>query len=309
MPVRKTPSGEVDGGTCTPPIIDPLFAGPIIKRVAPAFLALQSHLEGTNGHLTLPKSLNRLIGGLNLGNYPELYYDENRIWIAFLLSVLTREELEEFGRDFETLSPNETGEVLLAGLDEPDEFLEFFERSDWGRDKRFLAVARRDFRALSAMERKLAVYRTQLRLGAYLASFYQTLSLMVWGQKLTTLVSRARDGSLVDACKAIRIDKRIQLAVPEVKHMWFEATTSGSLEERELLQKAYYTPPYKGRFSHKAAYAVFAILDQLNVLEHLSHSVVLDMFNESSVFAGGEHVCDVKTVAKLLQKYRELRKP
>jgi hypothetical protein len=86
---------------------------------------------------------------------------------------------------------------------------------------------------------------------SFLASFHQMLSVMVHGEKLTTLVARAKVGDDNALVKAVQIDKRILAGIPHVRERFERASAEGERDFLDALSYRLQCAPYRGKIRHK----------------------------------------------------------
>lgn len=285
-------------------LIDQATATRLLKSTIPDWEWLLRGIESEGGQLRFPTHVYKAIINLNIGVYPLLYENEHTIGLIAFRAFMSQEELVTLDRQLEGQSPEERGQELQAiidGLMEAEDVFAFPKTPE--EEKRALAA----FNALSPEERADATKRAQYLWMGFLAGFYQNLSMMVHGEKLTSLVTQAKAGNDDALCKAVQIDKRILTTIPYVKQRFERATLEQDQDFLDALSYRLSCPPYKGKIRHKSLWLTFAFLDQLGLLDTLKHPEVLEICDEAGVGGFANRIEDVKNLSKRLAEYRRFQ--
>lgn len=282
-------------------VVDITSAARLIQAMAPDWLWLLKYIESEDGYVRFPPVVAQWIKNLNIGNYPGLYEDEHAISVILLKTLLSNEQIEEINAELEACSPDERGQLLHAYISDLGDGIDAIELPKTPAAQK---LAKTQFLAMSDEERQHAVKFTQRFLMAMLVCFYQSLSIMVHGEKLTSLVAQAKAGNDKAFAKAVQIDKRILHELPYFRDRFAAANSEGQREFIELVMAHMSRPPYKGKIRHKALYLAFALLDQLGVLESMKHSELLDLCTQAGLDAHANRIDDVKNISKRLAEYR-----
>lgn len=286
-------------------VVDITSAARLIQAMAPDWLWLLKYIESGDGYVRLPPAVSLLIKNLNVGNYPGLYEDERAIGAVLLRAFLPLEQIEELNAELELCSSDERGQLLLEYISDLGEGVDAIELPKTpAAQKR----AEAQFLAMSDEERQHAVEFTQRFFMGMLAGFYQSLSIMVHGEKLTALVAQAKAGNDKAFAKAVQIDKRILHALPYFNDRFAAANSEGQREFVELVTAHMSRPPYRGKIWHKALYLAFSLLDQLGVLDRMKHSELLDLCTQAGLDAHANRIDDVKNMSKRLAEYRAFQR-
>lgn len=285
-----------------PPIISSSAASKLIAVLIPDCEWLLRRIESEQGWLRFPPQLNQLISRLKVETYPLLYEDERFIANALLLAFLDQTEICELGEELERWSPDERGERLVDLTHDIDAVLaEIVQELD-------APVVAKDWELLTEDAKRHAMRQAQLLVSAVLASFYQTLSVMVHGEKLTSLVSQAKNGDDDAFVKAVQIDKRILIAIPYFNERFSAAHSGGEPEFLASLGRRLGTSPYVGKIRHKTLWLAFAILDQVGLLHTLSRSEILRICDDAGVGGYKNRIEDVTGLSKALNRYVTFQK-
>lgn len=285
--------------------VDVTSAARLIQLMAPDWLWLLRYIESEDGYVRFPPAFTQWIKNLNIGNYPGLYEDERAIGAVLLRAFLSIEQIEELNAELELCSPDERGQLLLEYISNLGDGIDAIELP-----KTPAAQKRADaqFMAMSDEERQHTVEFTQRFVMGMLAGFYQSLSIMVHGEKLTALVAQAKAGDDKAFAKAVQIDKRILHALPYFNDRFAAANSEGEREFVELVTAHMSRPPYKGKIRHKALYLAFSLLDQLGVLDKIKHAELLDLCTLAGLDSHANRIDDVKNMSKRLAEYRKFQR-
>lgn len=260
------------------------------------------YLEKTEGWLQFPTILLDIISSLSIEKYPFIYEDEQLLTYFGLRFWQTDQEISATSATLEKSKLNERGELLKIMTDAAASVVE----SIVGTSAQANA-AQEHFAGFSEEEKREAITRSQAFYSFFFASFGQTFSMMMHGEKLTTLVARAKAGDDEAFCKAIRIDRRILTVIPYFREKYERAGQLGNTEFLEKVGSWIGAAPYKGRIRHKSLWVVFSILDQAGMLWSLSHNELLDICNEVGVGGADNRIEDVGYLSKRLREYRKLQ--
>lgn len=273
--------------------------------MAPEWAWLLRHIESEDGYVRFPPLFTRWIASLKIENYPELYEEEARIGAMMIRAFLTVNEVKKLDAELVSLSPQERAVFVQNAVNDLKLAGEALELPKTPGEQKLAMDA---FNALTPEERKESTEFMQRFIMALLASFYQSLSVMVHGEKLTSLVAQAKAGNDKAFAKAVQIDKRILFAIPYFKQRFAAANTEGDHKFTEDIGVHLARPPYKGKIRHKALYLAFAFLEQVGLLDTMKHREILDLCNEAGLDAHANRIDDVKNLSKRLAEYRAFQR-
>lgn len=282
-------------------IIDKSSAAQFLQGMAPEWMWMLARIEAEDGRLRFPPLVTRAIVSLKIETYPLLYENEDAIGLIVFRAFMSQEEIVELNAKITEQSPEDRGETLRELVDGLSEFDQAFELPKTpAEEKRALA----QFEALTKNEQAEAIKMGQHLWMGFLAGFFQSLSVMVHGEKLTSLVAQAKAGNDEAFVKAVQIDKRILTSIPYFRQRFERATLEGDQDFGDALAYRLQCPPYKGKIRHKALYLAFAFLDQAGLLDTMKHRELLDLCNEAGLDAHANRIDDVKNLSKRLSEYR-----
>ena len=266
---------------------------------------LLKQIESEQGWLRFPPYFTNLIANLKIENYPLLYSSEAAMAGVLLRGFMTDEEIQQLNSELESASIQERGNFAIEfGRSLGDAV----ERIEIPKTKAEQDRARDLFLQLSEEDQKESIRVSQHFYAFFFASFYQNLSMMVHGEKLTSLVSQAKSGNDEAFAKAVQIDKRILVADPFFCERYARAQMECSRSFFDTLSYRMNAAPYRGKIRHKSLWLAFSILDQAKILDELPHSEILEMCDEAGVGGYENRIQSVKHLSNRLREYREFQK-
>lgn len=263
-----------------------------------------SQIESDNGWVRFPPYILNLIKNLKIESYPLLYQNENSIVAMLLKGFLSDDEIKDFNNTLESLSPDERGEVLLGFTHGLSEVIDKIEIPKTPKQQQ---EANDRFNSLSKEDQLKSIKISQHFFCSFLASFYQMLSIMVHGQKLTDLVSRALAGDDVSFVKAIQIDRRILTTIPYFIDRFTSAQENADSDFLDALSYRLNNPPYRGKVRYKTLWLAFSVLEMAGLLDNLKHKEILDICDEAGVGAHKNRIESVKHLTSRLAEYRKFQ--
>jgi len=265
-----------------------------------------------DGWVKMPAEIELLRKNMGIGEiYVHTYEDENRIWSCLYKGVFpenTVEEVKKLDEEFFALSEEEK----LALFDD-DAVASFNNDLDISWDEIFpkteeaKEAARKKYESLSDEEKKTAAFSAVMFVVFFYAYFYNLLSLMVHGQKLTTLVPLALQGDKDAFCKAVQIDRNLLIGHPYFKDAYARLQTG---EDKDFLDNVLYrigNPTTRGKIRFPALYMVFTTLDSLHWLDDFSASEILDLCDEAKLDRFQNRVEDENYLIKRRNEYRRFQ--
>jgi len=243
-----------------------------------------------DGWVKMPEEIEQVYKKLNLGAYYAVVYeDENRINSCLFKALFPVNFIEEFTKldqEFMALSEEEKLSLLKDDIfpsfsfdgEFGFSFEDFFPKTEEAKE-----AARLAFEALTEEEKKDAVFRLAMFIAYFYSFFYNTLSLMVHGQKLTTLVPLALQGDKEAFCKAVQIDRNLLDGHPYFKDTYARLRSG---EDQDFLDAVLYrigNPTTRGKIRFPALYMVFTILDSFGWLDDMTASEILDICDEAKL--------------------------
>ncbi|MBE7526002.1 hypothetical protein HS096_07060 [candidate division WWE3 bacterium] len=289
------------------------------------FLALMFAPEGgavvkafrtsLNGRIKIPDEFEQARKNSGLGDkYVLVYESELHILYCLIRAILPEKhdsELKEFIVAYEVASEEERLEffrVLSESLltdDIYEKFRDLIPRTEEARK-----AAKEKFENLSEDEKKEVIRQVHLFLAFYFSAFYNYISVMVHGQKLTKLVSRALQGDQEAFCKAVQIDKNLLTGHPYFQET-FARLPMGNDKDRNFhraICSAHARPQVNSRIDYPALYLLFAVLDSFGWLDSFTAPEILDLCDEARLDRYQNRIEDENYLTKRRLEYRKKQK-
>lgn len=285
-------------------LIDKTSAVDFLRSTIPEWAWLMSKIESEGGHFRFPPFVARAITNLKIESYPRLYENEAAISLVLFRAFMSQEEIIELNSQLEEQSPEERGQTIRDLIDGLSDLDQAFELPKTPADEK---RAQAQFDALSKEDQVETVKLAQHLWMVFLVGFFQNVSVMVHGEKLTSLVAQAKAGNDDAFCKAVQIDKRILTTIPYFKQRFESAMLEGDQNFTDALAYRLQCPPYKGKIRHKSLWMAFAFLDMVGLLDTLKHQELLDLCDEAGVGGYANRIEDVKHLSKRLADFRRFR--
>lgn len=288
------------------PLIDRQTAVELLRVGVPEWEAFLVLLESAKGRLRFRTGLTRAIKNLRIENYPLLYQKEHAIGVALVRAMVADDELSHLEAEFKAATPAERGKALKEFGELVEPAVDAFDFPDNPTPEQE-AAARAALDSMPAKERGELTKSVQLLLAGGLALFYEQLSLMVHGERLTSLVAQAEAGSDAAFVKAVQIDGRVLTEIPYFRERYARARMEDETDFLGRIWRRQVAPPYRGRIEHKSLFLMFAFLDSVGLLKTLAHRELVDLCEELAV-GGRRRVEDEKNMGKRLAEYRRFQK-
>jgi hypothetical protein len=287
------------------PITDKETALSLIRGALPEWEWFVAHLESRGGLFRFPSIVSDAIRNLRIESYPLLYENEKAIGAIILRAVLPEDELKALEGELIAATAKERGSLLRELLESLDELGDV--HFEIPKTPAAVRRAQEAFDALSAEERKDLVRSAQFLWSGFLAVFHQQLSIIVHGEKLTSLVAQAGRGDRTAFAKAVQIDKAVLQQVPYFREGYATAGRESDMPFLREIGARIAAPPYRGRIRHKSLYLTFAALEGFGLLDDFAHGELLDFCEEAGVGAHRARIEDVKNLSKRLAEYRRFQ--
>jgi hypothetical protein len=275
--------------------------------LTPQYTELLRELQKENSHNFFSQEVATIQN--NLGKYVLVYDDERKIIRAFLLCLFGEEGIKEVNEEFELLTPEEQqaslNEMLSIDSNQLEELLSDCRipqsSEEWKAAGEALAALPEDVR--KETEKRGAFFWCFL-----FSSFFNTLSLMVHGIKMTTLVPRAFAGDDEAFFKAVQIDRMLLLHHPFFRDRKLRAQNEGDTEFLTKLAYRESNPPLRSKIQYPGLYMLFGILEYLRWLPDLRHEEILNICDEAELDRYQNRIEDVNYLTKRLIEYRRWQK-
>lgn len=232
------------------PLVDHRTAKGLLVQAVPQWAELLSHLETTGGRLEFNETVPDAISGLKISEYPRLYENEHAAGNLMARAMLGADGAAELDRELRQATPEARGEALI----EIREALRSLEPAfDLAVSAEAKAAQIEAFQALPFDEQQSQIRVLQRMFMGILATFYEQLSIMVHGEKLSSLVRRAKTGDDDAFLKAIQIDSRILAKIACFDDRYQRARMTGDDGFITRVSNKLKAPPIPGALSTRSS--------------------------------------------------------
>lgn len=265
----------------------------------------------SDGWVKMPAEIEQILKNLGMGLYYVVAYeDENRINGCLYKAVFPENTIEEFQKldaEFMALSEEEKITILRDGIDSPLDDIFFSWKDFFPKTEEAREAAKKQFENLSEEERKKAVYRLVMFIAFFYAFFYNLLSLMVHGQKLTALVPLAMQGDKEAFCKAVQIDRNLLVGHPFFRDTFARLQTGDDPQFLKDVQYRIGNPTTRSKVRFPLLYMMFSLLDSFDWLDDFTASEILDICDEAELDRYQNRIEDENYLNKRRMEYRRLQ--
>lgn len=263
------------------------------------------------GWLRWPGKFIQIRKNLGIDDYVVLYNNENHINSACMLFMHGEDGLKDWNQSLVDMSPEDQEMAVDTYTQELiDSDFEDLEASfpDFPETPEEEEVAKTAFEALSEEEQKTARKQAAFFCLFLFSSIHNYFSVMVNGEKLTSLVQKAMTGDEVAFLKAIQVDRHLLNAHPYFVDRYARARESGEVAFLRDVSYRLTNPNLRGKISYPGLYVVFAMLETLKWLDDLTHSEILDICDAAGLDRWQNRIEDVNYITKRLAGYRRYQK-
>lgn len=277
----------------------------ILRSGLPDAEWMLKHIESQNGWLRYPSFLAEVIENLKLQSYPLLYENEAAISVMMLKAFLTTEEIHQLSCDLDSSSIEQRDALLMEFYSSLNDVVENIVIPKTPAERRSAAEA---YAALTPEEQQEAIRIGQSFYSSFLSSFHQTLSVMVHGEKLTSLVAQAKAGDDDAFVKAVQVDRRILTAIPYFRDRLNRSQMEADWNFSDKLSYRLKSPPYRGKIRYKSLWLTIATLDQVGWLDKLSYPELLDICDQIGLDGKQCRIQTAKHMGNRVREYREFQR-
>jgi len=288
----------------TQPLVPRAAAENYLRQAVPDWEFLLQEIGVQHGWLKFPHTLLDTIRRLKVASYPRLYESELAVYVAAPLAIMGKEDFQALCAEIDAASPDERGTMLQELIDWEPEVLESFALPGSLSAKRKLI---KEFRRLPIAEQVKIIKQAQGIVGGFLAILHQTLSIMLHGERLTSLVARAKQDDRDAYLKAIQIDSRIFSSIPFFQQRWNKARLAGEHKFCDDVGRRMAAPPYTGRIKQRSLWMALSALDALGWLTRLSDVELLDLLDDAGVGRLTRSAADIGGLGKCRRQYLQVR--
>jgi hypothetical protein len=272
---------------------------------------LASFRTKSDGWVKMPAEIENVLKNLGMGPfYVIAYEDENRIHSCLYRAVFPDNTVEEFLKldaEFMALSEEEKLAFLREDIDSPLDDMFFSWDDFFPKTEEAKAAAKEQYESLSEEEKTAAVYRLAMFIAFFYAFFYNLLSLMVHGQKLTVLVPLAMNGDKEAFCKAVQIDRNLLVGHPFFRDTFARLQTGDDPQFLKDVQYRIGNPTTRSKVRFPVLYMIFSLLDSFDWLDDFTASEILDICDEAQLDRFQNRIEDENYLNKRRIEYRRLQ--
>jgi hypothetical protein len=282
----------------------------LIRSATPTCVEMLRFYQGRGGWISLPPAVALIRSNLRIENYVELYDDYKKIGVCVLLAFMEPEVLRDWNDELAALPPEKHDEAL-SGLSKEIESLDELLDGvfDLPESEKDIARAKAEFDALPLETQRETIRFLAFLWSAMLAGFHDTLSIMVHGERLTSLVPKAIAGDDEAFCKAIQIDRQLYTHHPAFRR---RIDTAHFANDEAFLRNVSYRLRAKtshGRIRYPGLWTVLSILDIFGWLDgSLTAEQILDICDEAGLHRFENRIEDANALNKSLRLYRKMQK-
>lgn len=262
------------------------------------------------GWIKMPEKLELLRKDSGLGdNYVSLYEAEHQIndcLYRFIFPENTDKQLAQFNSEFSALGETEKLAILKDFNDDSiDENIGTPFKDIFSQLKVVPEAVQEEFDTLSENEKVAILHPIKPFLAFLYATFFNGISLMAHGQKLTTLVPLALRGDKKAFCMAVQMDRNLLTGHPYFRDTYARLQTGETPNFLDDISRHITKPPIQGRIEYPALYSLFATLDTFGWLDDFTASEILDMCDEAGLDRYQNRIEDENNLVRRRLKYRE----
>lgn len=275
------------------------------KEMAPLYAGMLNELQSNGGRFSFESEYAEL--QIKLGAYVRLYEDERLVGTAVGIGIFGEQGFKDFDRGLKELPESEQAAAMDDLVNDPD-LRQLAEKIELPKTPEDMGKAAKLIAAFDPSEQAAMTKQGILLFGGIFSGFFNLLSLMVHGVKLTALVPQAIKGSNRAFFKAVQIDRLLLTHHPYFMERKRKAQDDGEIGFLKSLAYRENNPPIRGKIEHPALYVLFGLLDAVGWLNELKHNEILALCDAANLDRYQEPISDVPALTKKLLTYRKFQK-
>ena len=237
------------------------------------------------------------------GAYVKLYDNELKLGVALMVALLGEAEFKQLQTELKEASIEEQ-QKYIDEITTEEVINQFSEMLTIPENQQEWDDARKQFNSLPEDERLELSKRGAHYWAYFFGSFFNTLSVMVHGEKLTALVPKAISGDDKAFSKAVQIDRMLLLHHPYFIERKSRAQDEGDTDFIRALANRESTPILNGRIQFPGLYMLFGILESFQWLDSLGATEVLSLCDQAKLDRFQNRIDDADYVRQRLKEYR-----
>lgn len=282
----------------------------LVVTLAPEYAGMLRDLRSHARWAKLSGKYEGVFQGPLLDTYAAIFDDEKKIGVVLWLFLLGEEGHKDLKAEIDAMSTDEQQawmNDLVSEATEEDSWswLEGMFPDTPEKEE----AARLAFDQLSDEDKAVASKRAAFFWIFFFASFYNHLSLMLHGRKLTVLVAQAKEGDEGAFCKAIHIEPRLLRHHPYFRERHLRAQENSETDFLKRIGYRLANSSLNGQIRYPGLYMVFAMLDASGWLDDgFTHEQILDMCEEAGLDRYQNRIEDTNYLTQRLREYRQWQK-
>lgn len=286
----------------------PLLAGQFIAKLLPDYVDLLKKIEQQRGPAQVDTRIAQALTTLQISDYAKFYQEGDRLPVLLFVGLAGLEGTNEFCTRINNAKPEDITQLLDGFLSE-DALFDMDVQQLLNMTPEQQEAARQEFESLPDDEKHTAIRQAQSFWLMFIVFFYEILSIVVHGQRITHLVAQAMAGDDAAFVKAVQVDRSVLTAIPYFAERRQRADLAG---EAEFLNKLTYrltSPTLRGKIRHRELWLVFAMLDWMNLLDgSLKDREILDICETAKLDPWDNRIEDVGYVTKRRVEFKRFHK-
>lgn len=270
--------------------------------LTPQYTKLLRELQKSDGRIIFPHDI--AVNQNHCGSYVTLYDKELNFGVAFLLALMGEDGFNKFKVEIESYSAEEQQVFLDELTDDDEDWDEIVEQFQIPESPHEWMEVRQRLALLPTEERQELEKRSGFFWSFFFGSFFNTLSLMIHGEKLTALVPQAISGDDDAFMKAAQTDRMLLLHHPYFRERKLRAQNEGDKKFLFRLANRESTPVLNGKIQFPGLYMLFGILESFQWLDSLTAPEILNMCEQAGLDSYQNRIDDEDYVSKRLREYR-----
>jgi len=227
------------------------------------------------------------------------------------LALLGKQGYKEWEEEMDSLVPEQQQDYIEELISEvsavnSQSIEEQFGK--WPETEEEKTLAKNQFEALPQDEKNEVIYRASCLYMSLFANIHNYFSLMVTGEKLTSLVAKALAGDDEAFCRSVKIDRNLLVSHPYFVERYRYAQIKGERKLLSCLSTAQSTPGLVGRIRYPGVFIVFGMLQLFKWLDDLTHEEILDICDAARLDRWENRIEDVNYLTKRLASFRRYQK-
>jgi hypothetical protein len=276
-----------------------------IQKHLPDYGELFSKIHKNGGWVKFDPWLYNALKNTKATDYAKFYPDESVLPKLFFIAFSDLETYKELATDLDQANTEEHTAflddwIVSAEQDDPEGLWNFH----IPKTPEEIEEAKKLFESYSQEEQNEAGKRAYCFIAFFIINFHNYLALMVHGRKISQLVAEAIRGDDKAFLLTVQIDPTVMQAIPYFHERESLAYRTGDSDFLDKLAYRRKNPPLRGKIRFPLLYLLFAMLQDINILDDLSRIEILDICDASGLDRWQNRIEDVNYLGKRLSEFR-----